>query len=96
MLAQRGVLCTQLVITRRNPATTALLSSAQNRRQMLSGAGSFNQPRRGMSISALFGFKWPFGGSDEPSKAGGQQLPVDVLFTSYACVAPESATAVGT
>lgn len=42
-----------------------------------------------MSISALFGFKWPFGGSDEPSKAGGQQLPVDVLFTSYACVAPE-------
>jgi hypothetical protein len=36
---------------------------------MLPAGGALHQPRRSFSVAAMFGFKWPFGGSDE-SKGG--------------------------
>lgn len=72
MLGHRSVPCTRhsAAHTAFTVAVPTSCRTAIARRQMLSGAGAFNQPRRGMSVSAMFGFKWPFGGSDEPSKTG--------------------------
>lgn len=51
--------------------SSAALSSVRRSavRTMLPAGGAFQQPRRSFSVAAMFGFKWPFGGSEE-SKGG--------------------------